>query len=93
MIAYHLSTHIGSSRNCFTQSDLRDTLDEFGVDACTIVDARAFELIILTRASCILGQADKYTEAAELLWEIQELATALVLRNYYIQQANEIRKK
>ena len=93
MIAYHLSTHIGSSRNCFTQSDLRDTLNEFEVDSCTIVDARTFELIILTRASCILGQSDKYREAAELLWKIQELATALVLRNDYIQQANEIRKK
>lgn len=82
-----------ASRNCFTQSNLRDTLSEFGVDACTIVDARTFELIILTRASCILGQANKYTEAAELLWKIQELATALVLRNDYIQQANEIRKR
>ena len=85
--------HIDSLRNCFQHSDLRDTLEEFEVDACTIVDARTFELIILTRASCILGQADKYEEAAELLWKIQELAAALVLRNYYIQQANEIRRR
>ena len=80
-------------RNCFTQSDLQETLDEFKVDACTVVEARIFELIILTRASCILGQADEYEEVAEFLWKVQELATALELRNNYIQQTNEIKRR
>ena len=80
-------------RNCFTQSNLQDTLNEFSVDSCTIVDVTTFEIILLMRASCILGQADDHIEAAELLWKIQELVTALALRNDYIQQANEIRKR
>ena len=63
------------------------------MDACTVVEARIFELIILTRASCILGQADEYEEVAEFLWKVQELATALELRNNYIQQTNEIKRR
>ncbi len=40
--------------------------------------------MLKTRADCLLAEADNDQPAAELLWKLDELITAIVLRNDYL---------
>jgi hypothetical protein len=63
------------------------------VTSCEYVEVPYFEIVIKTRASCLLQQADTHKESALLLFKLEELITALVIRNDYLTLTGAKKRK
>ena len=75
-------TEFSSSSPCFSGDNFSDLISTYGIgNGCSQrVAAKEFNIILKTKADCLLKNVDEDKSVAELDWAIVELVTALEMR-------------